>query len=155
MPEEIGSIPGLDLVREKLVSGFERRDYPALGALFAANAVLLPPGRPIINDSDAVRQFWASIGEQVKAIALEPLGIRPLGGDAAREVGRIRMTVGDQSPQTVLNKYLLLWQRTAENWLIEGLVWNRVRLGQGGGRPRPNRQGGQKRRQTIQDLYEG
>ena len=155
MPGEIGSIPGLDRVREKLVSAFQTRDYPALVALFAADAVLLPPSRRIINDGDAIREFWASIGEQVQEIALEPLGIRPLGGDVAREVGRIRMSVGDQSTQTVLNKYLLLWQRAEENWLIGGFAWNRVRPVQGRGRLRQNREGEQDGRQPIQHLYEG
>jgi ketosteroid isomerase-like protein len=155
MPGEIGSIPGLDSVRQKLVSAFQRRDYSALVALFAADAVLLPPGRRIINDGDAIREFWASIGEQVQEIALEPLGIRPLGGDVAREVGRIRMSVGDQSPQTVLNKYLLLWQRAEENWLIGGFAWNRVRPVQRRGRLRQNREGEQDGRQPIQHLYEG
>ena len=153
MPGEIGSIPGLNPVREKLVSAFQRRDYPALVGLFAPDAVLLPPGRRMINDSDAIREFWAGIGQQVQEIVLEPLGIRPLGGGAAREVGRIRMSVGDQSPQTVLNKYLLLWQQAEETWLIGGFAWNRVRLAQGRGRLRQNREE-QNKRQTPQHLYE-
>jgi ketosteroid isomerase-like protein len=153
MPEEIESIPGPDRVREKLVSAFQRRDYPALVALFAKDAVLLAPGRRMINDSDAIREFWASIGEQVQEIALEPLGMRPFGGEAAREVGRIRMSVGDQSSQTVLNKYLLLWQQAEENWLIGGFAWNRVRLVQGRGRLRQNRED-QNGRQALQHLYE-
>ena len=137
MPREVGSVSGLDPVRETLVSAFGRRDYSELATLFAADAVLLPPGRRIIKDGDAIREFWASIGEQVQEIVLEPIEIKPLGGGAAREIGRIRMSVGDQSSQIVLNKYLLLWQRAEENWLIESFVWNRVRL-QGRGRLRVN-----------------
>lgn len=159
MPDETGNIPGLDGVREALVSAFNRQDFSALAALFAASATLLPPGTRIIKDRETMRQFWASVGEQVNEIALEPLEIRPLGGDAVREIGRIRMSVGDQSPQTeqstqiVLNKYLLLWQRAGESWLIESLIWNRIRRVQGRGRLARNRERLQPSRRQIPHLY--
>lgn len=159
MPDETANIPGLDGVRAALVSAFNRQDFSALAALFAANAALLPPGTRIMKDRDTMRQFWASLGEQVNEIALEPVEIRPLGADAVREIGRIRMSVGDQAPQTdqspqiVLNKYLLLWQRAEENWLIESLIWNRIRRVQGRGRPAQNRERLQPARRQIPHLY--
>jgi ketosteroid isomerase-like protein len=153
MPDETENIPGLDAVREALVSAFKRQDFSALAALFATNATLLPPGTRIIKDPETIREFWASVGEQVNEIALEPLEISPLGGDAAREIGRIRMSVGDQSPQIVLNKYLLLWQRAEEGWLIASLIWNRIQRVQGGGRLRQNREGWQTGRRQIPQLY--
>ena len=159
MPDETGNIPGLDRVREAVVSAFNRQDFSALAALFAANATLLPPGTRIMKDRDTMRQFWASVGEQVNEIALEPLEIRPLGGDAILEIGRIRMSVGDQSPQTdqspqiVLNKYLLLWQKAEESWLIESLIWNRIRRAQGRGLLAQRREGWQTARQQIPRLY--
>ena len=146
MPAETENIPGLDAVRDVLVSAFKQQDFSALAAVFAANAALMPPGTRIIKDRDTIRAFWASVGEQVNEIALEPLEISPLGEGAAREIGRIRMNVGDQSPrrspQIVLNKYLLLWQRAEERWLIGGLIWNRIRLVQGRGRLGQNMQRG-------------
>ena len=159
MPDETGNVPGLDRVREALVSAFNRQDFSALADLFAADATLLPPGARIMKDRDTMRQFWASVGEQVNEIALEPLEIRPLGADVVCEIGRIRMSVGDQSPKTdqspqiVLNKYLLLWQRAEESWLIESLIWNRVRRAQGRGRLAQNRERLQPGRQQIPRLY--
>lgn len=155
MPGEVGSIPGLDPVRETLLSAIKRRDFPALVPLFSPDAVLLPPGRRLIQDGDAIREFWASFGEQVQEIAIEPLELKPLCGDVAREVGRIRMSVGDQSPQNVMNKYLLIWQKAGENWLIGSFVWNRVRPQGGGGRARQDREGERDGRSRIQRLYEG
>jgi ketosteroid isomerase-like protein len=155
MPDETGNIPGLDAGREALVSAFNRQDFSALVTLFAAEATLLPPGTRIIKDRDTIREFWASVAEQVNEIALVPLEIRALGGDAAREIGRIRMRVGDQSPQIVLNKYLLLWQRAEESWWIESLIWNRILRVQGRGRLSQNREGLQPGRQQIPHLYSG
>ncbi len=159
MPGESENIPGLDAVRDALVSAFRQQDFSALAAVFAANAALMPPGTRIIKDRDTIRAFWTSFGEQVNEIALEPLEISPLGEGAAREIGRIRMNVGDRSPrmelspQIVLNKYLLLWQRAEERWLIESLIWNRIRRVQGRGRLGQNMEGVQVGRPQIPQLY--
>lgn len=155
MPSESDNIQGLDAVREALVSAFLRRDYTALATLFAANATLMPPGTRIIKNCDTIRDFWASVGEHGNEIALEPLEITPLGGDAVREIGRMRMTIGDQSPQIVLNKYLLLWQRADDSWLVESLIWNRIRPVQGRNRLLQNREQGQTGRPQIPQLYSG
>lgn len=153
MTSEIGDIPGLEAARAALPSAFLRQDFAALAALFAADAALMPPRARIIRGHDAISKFWADIGEQVNEIALEPVEIRALGEEAVREIGRMRMSIGGQLPQITLNKYLALWQRAEETWLIGSLIWNRVSLGQGKSPLRRRGESGQVGRRQVPQLY--
>jgi hypothetical protein len=61
-----------------------------------------------------------------------------------------------ERPQPVLHKYLLVWEKNGENWLIESFSWNRIRLAQqGSARMAQNPQSTQPGPPEIPKLYSG
>lgn len=152
--DEGGEMPELDGVRGELVSAFNRQEIAALAAVFAAEATLLPPGHRMIKGREPIQEFWSSVAEQVNEITMTPVSVRPLGQEAAREIGRISMNFGGQGPQEITSKYLLLWEKTAESWEIESFIWNRTRSFQQGRGPQgQNRRPGQVAYGQVPKLY--
>lgn len=148
MAPEPGTVPdidaAIDAARAELVAAFKRNDIASLAALFADDATLLPPGTRMITGREGTESFWRNVAERVGELSLTPTSVKPLGADSAREVGRMRMQASGQPAQEVLSKYLLLWQKSADRWTIESLIWNRVGTPQQG-RPRQGAVGGGQR----------
>lgn len=136
---EAGAVPEIEAARAELVAAFNRGDTGAVAAMFADEGTLLPPGTRMLTARQDVQAFWGSVAERVGEITMTATNVKPLGAEAAREVGRIRMRPSGEQGQEIVSKYLLLWQKTAGKWTIESMIWNRVRAQQ---QARPQQGGG-------------
>jgi len=141
-----------------LAAAFNRRDVVAMAAMFADDATLLPPGTRMIKGRQNIATFWSNTAERMNEISFLATDIKLLGGDAAREIGRITMKFAGQSPQELTSKYLLIWQKAGAEWKAESIIWNRISSPQpgrarqtaGGARNRPGRgQGGYGQMSTL------
>jgi ketosteroid isomerase-like protein len=96
----------------------------AIGAIYAADAVLLPPGMPRVTGAAAIRQFWAGIWPLKASLVLEPVTVR-VSGDWAIEEGNWTWSAPAQAgPQNDNGKYLVAWHRVEGTWKAAQDMWN-------------------------------
>ena len=109
---------------DKFAEAFNRGDAAAVAAMYGDNAVVLPPGAPMVKGRKDIEAFWKGAREQLGDLKLTTLDVVPLGGAAAREIGRFTLkTKGDQ-PQEVVGKYVVVWHRVGGAWKLGTDIWN-------------------------------
>lgn len=105
-----------------------RGDTAGTNSIFAADAVVLPPGSPVIRGHAAMAAFNAGMFSQ---FTIENPSFTTtdliVSGDYAIETGTYRMTMkpkqGPALPDT--GKYVTVWQRDADgNWKIIRDIFN-------------------------------
>jgi ketosteroid isomerase-like protein len=98
-----------------------------VAALYAENAVVLPPDAPMISGRAAIEEFWRGLmaagARGVNLVTLRLAG----SGDVLHEVGRATITIqpedGETSTQTV--KYVVVWERDPAGGLALAVdTWN-------------------------------
>ena len=95
-----------------------------IAALYAEDAVILPPGSDAVKGTEAIAAFWqaeidASPGSKV---ALAQTELHNLG-DVAVEVGSFVNTAADGS-HADHGKYLVLWMLKDGKWKLVRDIWN-------------------------------
>jgi ketosteroid isomerase-like protein len=55
--------------------------------MYVEDAYLLPAGSPMVRGRSSIQTFWTKAGESVGDMKLTTEDVRPLGTDAAREIG--------------------------------------------------------------------
>ncbi|HZU88644.1 MAG TPA: SgcJ/EcaC family oxidoreductase [Stellaceae bacterium] len=119
---------------DRMAESFNSGDLAALAALYADDAVLLPPGPRTFTGRSDVRSFWEQ-AEQIKEVEFETRAVKSLGADAACETGNLRIALSSPGPQAreIAAKYVLVWRKSGGEWKIEAAIWNAAG-GQGRGR---------------------
>jgi len=55
---------------------------------------------------------------------LTTVDVKPLGTDAAREVGTFSLKTKGQSQQELIGKYVVVWQKVGSDWKLATDIWN-------------------------------
>lgn len=101
---------------EKVVSEFERaakaKDAGVMASFYSPDAVLLPPGSPIIKGAQNIRAFWQSF---LDAGAADPklttISVES-AGELAYEVGSYEAIIPTPTgAERGSGKYLVVWKR--------------------------------------------
>jgi ketosteroid isomerase-like protein len=118
---------------DRLAECFNDGDRAGLIALYADDAVLLPPGPRTFTGPREIQSFWQQTA-RIKELRFERREVRVLGA-AACEIGDLHLAVGPQS-RDVAMKYVLVWHKAAGQWKVETMIWNAAGApgGQGQGR---------------------
>lgn len=102
---------------------FNGKDAEALAAMYAEDAVMLPPNEPAIFGRDAIRagfrETFASRDLKAEIEALEVV----VDGDLAYVAGRYRMWTGD-GILVDRGKYLEIWRAVDGQWMIHRDIHN-------------------------------
>ena len=108
----------------EFMAAFNKGDMAALGQMYTDDAYLLPPGAGIVKGRAAIQTFWTNAAAAIGDLKLTTADVKPLGGDAAREIGTFTlMTTGDK-PQEVAGKYVVVWEKAGGKWKLATDVWN-------------------------------
>jgi len=98
----------------------------ALAAVYADDAVIMPPNAPAFRGPDAIRQFWTGFlaAGQID-VALTPDKVTQ-SGDLAAEIGHYDLTITPKGAAPIHDKgkYLVTWRRTGGTWKIIGDIFN-------------------------------
>lgn len=108
-------------------TAYNAGDADAIVALYAADAVLLPPGAPAATGHTAMREFLAGDIAATKAAGLTlnipAPGTVVVSGDLAYDSGTF--TVTDATGTTVdTGKYIGVYQKRDNAWLYVHDTWN-------------------------------
>ena len=114
----------IEKLNETFVTALARGDITAVAGMYAEDAYLLPPDEGIVKGRAAIQSFWTRAAEGIGEFKLTTVDVKPLGSDAAREVGTFRLKTKGQSPQEVSGKYVVVWQRVGGEWKLATDIWN-------------------------------
>ena len=114
----------VEKLNDAFEAAFNKGDFAALGSMYTEDAYLLPPGSEMAKGRSNVQAFWTKAGEMVGDLKLTTLDVKPLGSDAAREVGTFSLMTKGQQRQQVNGKYAVIWEKVGTEWKLATDVWN-------------------------------
>lgn len=111
----------------KFVEAVNKGDAAAAAALYAEDALLMPPNSEMIKGRSAIQEFWqTSIQMGIKEVNTTVIDIQ-IDEDLAYRVGKYTLTIQPQNHPPVKDsgKFLDIWKRQADgSWKIQVDTWN-------------------------------
>jgi uncharacterized protein (TIGR02246 family) len=104
-------------------AAFNKGDAAAVAAMYTADAYVLPAGAPMVKGAD-IQGFWTQAMQQLGDIKCTALDVKPLGRNAAREVGTCTFKTKGATPQDAALKYAVVWERENGQWKLLQDIWN-------------------------------
>ena len=114
----------IDKLNEAFVTAFNKGDFATVGSMYTEDAYLLPAGSEMAKGRSNVQAFWTKAGEAIGDIKLSTVDVKPLGPDAAREIGTFLLMTKGQQPQQMTGKYVVVWQKVGSDWKLATDIWN-------------------------------
>jgi uncharacterized protein (TIGR02246 family) len=96
-------------------------------AIYADDAVLMPPNFPAFRGRDAIRQFWGGFLAAGKIDATIEADRVIQSGDLASEIGHYNLKItpkGGGAPIEDNGKFMLTWQRRGGQWRAIADIFN-------------------------------
>ena len=115
------TIEGLN---QRFMAAFSSGDFGTVAAMYTEDAYLLPPGLEMIKGRAAIQAFWTRASEAIRDVELTTVDVKPLGTEAAREVGTFRLKIKGAETQEIIGKYVVVWQRVGSDWKLATDMWN-------------------------------
>ena len=111
-------------LNDQWAAAFNKGDAAAVAAMYTTDAYVLPAGAPMVKGRPDIEKFWAGASHQLGDIKLTTLDVKPLGGNAAREIGTATFRTKGQTPQDGALKYAVVWQKEGGRWKLLQDIWN-------------------------------
>lgn len=114
----------IDAENRRFVENFNRGDVDAAIGVYTQNARIMPPGAPIIQGRDAIRDFWSSAVDQmgIRGVDLRTIEVRATGESTALELGSWTMK-GDDG-ELGHGTYMVHWKEEDGSWRWDWDIWN-------------------------------
>jgi uncharacterized protein (TIGR02246 family) len=77
----------IEKLNEAFVGAFKRGDFATVAALYTEDATVLPNGSTMVKSRPGIQAFWTKAGQEISDIKLTTVDVKPLGSEAAREIG--------------------------------------------------------------------
>ena len=103
---------------------FNKGDFAAIGGMYTEDATLMPPQADLVRGRADIQKFWPAASEQIGDVQLVTVDVKPLGTEAAREIGTFTLNTKGQQRQEIVGKYVVVWQRIGGDWKIATDIWN-------------------------------
>jgi uncharacterized protein (TIGR02246 family) len=111
-------------LNDQWVAAFNKGDAAAVAAMYTIDAYVLPDGREMVKGRPAIEALWKQQMAGATVEKITTLDVKPLGGNAAREIGTATMKTKAQPPQDVVIKYAVVWQKEGGQWKLLQDIWN-------------------------------
>ena len=96
----------------------------AITAIYASDAVIMPPNAPAVRGEAGIRQFWASLWPIKAELVITPTEVM-VHGDLAIEEGTWTLNIpGPDAPIRDNGKYIVVWHRQADGWKAIRDIYN-------------------------------
>jgi uncharacterized protein (TIGR02246 family) len=109
---------------DKWAEAFNKSDAAALAAMYTEDAYALPPGAEMVKGRSAIEAFWRQQMQQIGDVKCTALDVKPLGRNAAREIGTCSFKTKAQPPHDGLLKYAVVWEKEGNQWRLLQDIWN-------------------------------
>ena len=114
----------MEKLNDAFVTAFSKGDFATVGSMYTEDAYLLPPGSAMFKGRTNVTAFWTTASEAISDVRLTTVDVKPLGNEAAREVGTFSLMTRGQQPQQLTGKYVVVWQKVGSDWKLTTSIWN-------------------------------
>jgi len=111
-------------LNDQWMAAFNKGDAAAVAAMYTIDAYVLPDGREMVKGRLAIEALWKQQMAGATVEKITTLDVKPLGGNAAREIGTATMKTKAQPPQDVVVKYAVVWQKEGGQWKLLQDIWN-------------------------------
>jgi ketosteroid isomerase-like protein len=102
---------------------FNQSGGVGVAALYADNAMILPPGSEMIGENEAIGKFWkGAFDAGVKKVGLETISVESIGSSAV-ETGKFILSDANDK-QIDAGKYIVYWKKEKGNWKLYRDIWN-------------------------------
>jgi len=98
-------------LNDRWTAAFNKGDAAAVAAMYTQDAYVLPAGAPMVKGRAAIEAFMRQTMQQIGDFKLTTVDVKPLGGNAAREIGTATFKTKAQPPQDGAVKYAVVWQK--------------------------------------------
>jgi len=103
---------------------FNKGDAAGVAALYADDAVVLPPGAGIVKGRMDIQAFWQKAAETLGNAQLTTVDVKALSENAIRETGHFSLRTKSTPPKEVTGKYVVVWERIDGEWKLGTDIWN-------------------------------
>jgi uncharacterized protein (TIGR02246 family) len=114
----------IDKLNDAFAGALARGDFASVAEMYTEDAYLMPPGADLVRGRNGIQAFWTAALDQISDLKLTAVDVRPLGSDAAREVGTFTAKTKGQAPQDIAGKYVVVWQKVDGAWKLATDIWN-------------------------------
>jgi len=116
--------PGIEEANAAWEAAWNAGDIDALAALYAGDAVALPPGGEPVEGREAILSYWRAQKEESPGATsqLETVEVHALD-DVVLERGGFVVEDADGG-HLDHGKYMVVWKRTEDGWKIARDIWN-------------------------------
>jgi uncharacterized protein (TIGR02246 family) len=111
-------------LNDKFAQAFNAGDAAAVAALYTEDALILPPGGEMMKGKGAIQAFWKGATEQLGNGKLTTVDVKPLGNEAAREIGTFTFQTKGAQSQDITGKYVVVWEKVGSDWKLATDIWN-------------------------------
>jgi len=111
-----------DEIRQKWMAAGNAKDAAAIAALYAEDAMVMPPNAAAVKGRAAIQAFWKGMVDQLgsKVTLTKVSGWQ--GGDTGYEAGTFAAMMGGVNDS---GKYLIIFKKGADGkWLITNDIFN-------------------------------
>ena len=97
----------------------------AIAAVYAEDAIVLPPGNQAIQGRDAIQAYWQAALDEAEGVTstIESKEVHVVGDAAAIEVGSYTDTNADGSHRDH-GKYIAVWMKVDGAWMLARDIFN-------------------------------
>ncbi len=106
----------------KWKAAYDSGDGAAVAALYAEDAMLLPPNMEPVSGREAIAEFWTMVTANGGTTDLKVKEVYSMG-DMAAEVGTYSGTAPDGS-HTDHGHYTIIWKKMDGKWMMYRDIWN-------------------------------
>ncbi len=105
---------------------FGNHNLAAFDDIYTADARILPPGGPMISGREAIKAFWGSAIESLKATSAVLTSVDVMqAGDDVVEIGKAVLTIAPEgTPVEMEAKYVVYWRQEDGRWKWHVDIWN-------------------------------
>ena len=111
-------------LNDEWAAAFNKGDAAAVAAMYTTDAYVLPAGAEMVNGRAGIEGFWRGAMQQLNDVKITTLDVKPLGGNAVREIGTATFKTKTQPPQDGALKYAVVWQKEGGRWKLLQDIWN-------------------------------
>lgn len=118
----------LGQMNRDFAAALNAKDAKAAAALYAEDAVLIPPGEPIVQGRPAIEEYWRGAIESggIRDVSVETMDAHS-SGSLGYETGSFVLTVNgpDGEPMVDRGRYVELLRRESDGtWRSTHGIWN-------------------------------
>lgn len=112
----------IERLNEAFSAAFRQGDMAAVSGMYTED--LLPHGAEMVRGRSAIQTFWTKTAEAIADAKITTIDVKPLGPEAAREIGTFLLKTRGAPPQEIAGKYVVVWRKVGDEWKLATDIWN-------------------------------